>query len=141
MTRQEKIAAEVEKHDWLVFKIIDDELPPFAYTVGLYASFNHPEIIISGITVDTAHVILNDLGTGIRTGIIREADVRYDDILEGHNCVFKYVADSKYNEFLGQVMVYYHDQHVPVLQCVYTDKQGRFPWELGYQLAYQELLY
>ena len=141
MTHKEQISADVKKHGWSVFKITDELLPPFAYTVGLYANFNHPEIMLSGVHIDAAQDILNGIGSGIKAGQTREENVGYDDVLAEHDCIFKSVSIKQYDDYSGQAMVFYDDKQIPVLQCVYPDSSGCFLWEAGYQLTSQELLY
>lgn len=141
MTRKEKIEADVKQHGWIVYNIIDKTLPTFAYTVGLYTTFGHPEIIISGLKKEIGHQILNDIGNDIKKNIWRQADQSYDDILQDYNCVFKQISEKTYQDYLGQAMVFYDEQRIPFLQCVYPDSTGKFPWDNAYQVMDQELLY
>ncbi|GAB4045683.1 DUF4262 domain-containing protein [Spirosoma litoris] len=141
MTRKEKIEKDVKLHGWIVYNIIDKTLPTFAYTVGLYATFGHPEIIISGLRKEIGHQILNDIGNDVRKGINRQADQSYSDILQNYNCVFKQISENTYQDYLGQAMVFYDEERIPFLQCVYPDKMGKFPWEDTYQVMDQEILY
>ena len=39
-----------------------DDAPAFAYTVGLYRNFGHPEIILFGLQPDVAQGVLNNCG-------------------------------------------------------------------------------
>jgi uncharacterized protein DUF4262 len=42
---ERKAVADVKKHGWHVLKVLEDDRgPAFAYTVGLYHSFGHPEL-------------------------------------------------------------------------------------------------
>ncbi|CAN5316182.1 hypothetical protein BH09BAC4_BH09BAC4_02280 [soil metagenome] len=141
MSRREKIDEDVKRHGWIVYTIVDDKLPIFAYTVGLYATFGHPEIIISGLRQELGHQILNNIGNDVKKGIRRQVEQHYDDILENCDCVFKQVSGNTYEEFLGQAMVYYNEQRIPFLQCVYPDRNGQFPWDTNYIVMAQELLY
>lgn len=139
-TRQE-LLSDVEKHKWIVFNIVDESLLPFSYTVGLYNTFGHPEIIISGIKHESAHEILNDIGSDVGKGIVRIPDVVYDDILNGYPCLFKTVTQSNYEEYLGRAIVYYSGSNFPVLQCIWPDSERRFPDDKSYAVTSQEILY
>jgi hypothetical protein len=45
-----------------------DEPPPtFAYTIGLFG-MGHPELVVTGVDLQTAGGLLNELGDRIRTG-------------------------------------------------------------------------
>jgi hypothetical protein len=47
----------------------DQDSVPFAYTVGLFG-MNHPELLIFGVSQETAGGVLNELGDRIRAGRI-----------------------------------------------------------------------
>lgn len=138
---REKLLKDVEKHGWLVLQIVDNELPSYSYTVGLFKKFGHPELVISGLSGETAQAILNDIGYDIAKGIIREPEHSYDDVLEGYPCLFKSVPASKYDDYFGRANVYYQGSDYPVLQCVLPDGKKRFPDDKGHVLTGQELLY
>ena len=55
------------------------------------------------------------------------------DILEGYDCAFRAVAKKQYKEYLGFARWYYKGNDFPVLQCVWPDKQHRFPWDDGFE--------
>ena len=58
-----KFSADIEKFGWTVLLLeATDYLPSFAYTVGLWKNYKHPEIISFGLTINTLHLILNDVG-------------------------------------------------------------------------------
>ncbi|PKK36751.1 hypothetical protein BWI96_10260 [Siphonobacter sp. SORGH_AS_0500] len=138
---RQELLDRVEKYKWIVFNIVDDTLPPFSYTVGLFKTFGHPEIIISGIEHKSAHVILNNIGNDIENNMIREPDTFYNDILDDYPCLFKTVTQSNYEEFLGRAITYYEGFDFPVLQCVWPDSERRFPDDRGYVTTIQEILY
>ncbi|MGY2134866.1 DUF4262 domain-containing protein [Hymenobacter sp. HD11105] len=143
-THQE-LVENIQQHRWLVFNILGDgdALPPFSYTVGLFASFGHPEVILSGLDHDLAHALLNDIGEDAANGIRRQADVLYDDVFGGSPCLFKTVLPAHYDAYFGRALVFYQGADFPVLQCVWPDAQMRFPGQGGYAYtsANQELLY
>lgn len=139
-TRQE-LLSEVDKHKWVVFNIVDESLPPFSYTVGLYKTFGHPEIIISGLKYESAHAILNVIGSDVEIGITRNTDSIYDDVLDGYPCLFKTVDRNLYDDYFGRAIVYYENCDFPVLQCVWPDLENRFPGDNGYTVTIQEILY
>ena len=138
---REKLLKDVEKHGWLVLQIVDDNLPSYSYTVGLFKKFGHPELVISGLRGDTAQTILNDIGHDIEKGIVREAEHTYDDVLEGYPCLFKSVPPSNYDDYFGRANLYYQNSNYPVLQCVLPDSKKRFPDDKEHVLTGQELLY
>jgi len=56
-----------------------DYLPSFSYSVGLYESYQHPEIICFGLPTDLAHLIINDVANLIRNGEKITSYQDYDD--------------------------------------------------------------
>ena len=141
-TRTE-LAANIKKHQWLVFNIMggtDDE-PPFSYTVGLFETFGHPEVVISGFSNDLALTILNDIGSNVAKGVTREPEMQYDDILENYPCLFKQVPTKVYEDYFGRALVFYGDAPFPVLQCLWPDSLKRFPGGFGYVDSKQESLF
>ena len=60
----------------------DQDSVPFAYTVGLFG-MNHPELLIFGVSQETAGGVLNDLGDRIRAG---------EDLLPGQMVTFRTLA-------------------------------------------------
>lgn len=54
---------------WKVMGIAADKgSPGFAYTIGLYHNYKHPEIILFGLSVDIAFTLLNDVGARVKGG-------------------------------------------------------------------------
>ena len=138
-TRAE-LAANVKKHRWLVFSVMGGELL-FTYTVGLFETFGHPEVVISGLNNDLTLDMLNGIGHDVAQGIVRAPGVLYDDILNGYPCVFKPVPSSRYKEYFGRALVFYGNDDFPVLQCLWPDALKRFPGDSGYVAGGQEALF
>jgi hypothetical protein len=79
----------LEEYGWYVIKVgADDSEPAFAYTLGLYENFGHPEIIIFGLDFDTMHQLLNDAGERIRQGGRFEDGQEDDGLLENYRWHF-----------------------------------------------------
>lgn len=108
--------------------------PPFAYTVGLFG-FGHPEIVVFGLPIDTAHTVLNDLGKRIRQGSAfdGDADVRVPGWSHRLRLV-RFRDDADVPVLISAHRFYRATQAAPVptLQAIWDDRDGRFPWEPGY---------
>src|SRR5689334_2354117 len=64
-----KVFADIERTGWSVLLIHDDEgrgVPDFAYSVGLWHTFGHPEILVSGTNPQTAGRLINTIGGHIK---------------------------------------------------------------------------
>lgn len=141
MTPLEGIRTNVNQYGWDIINVEDADLSPFSYTVGLYQSFAHPDFIISGLKGEVAFRILNDISSDVRAGDRREPDVTYNDVFNGVPCVFKKMNPQLIPEYLGFACRFYGFEDIHVLQCVWPDKNNKFPWETGYNINIQEALY
>ena len=138
------VTSVVRKHGWLIQYIgggicsrpgcdaHDDDEVPFAYTVGLFG-MNHPELLIFGVSPDTARLVLNHLGGSVRRG----AEVIPGQILEIETWPRRIIPEHVPNP--GQILFtanhFYKrpdDHSVPALQLSYDDDHGRFPWDAGF---------
>jgi len=134
-----KLLATLEQWGWYVLKVgAGESTPPFAYSVGLYEHFKHPEIIILGLDLDTMHHLINDAGKQIRLGHHYESGHKYSDLLAHYECEFRSVAPGRYDRFLNYALWYYGGLHFPALQLVWPDRHGRFPWEQHFDKRFRE---
>lgn len=113
----------------IVHVLGEDDLPPFSYSVGLFETYDHPEVIIIGLRRDLAHIILNNIGEDIKSGHSYPALKWSDDILENYNCLFVAVDKANYREYVGYDLWYYDGDDFPLLQCIYPSGKGIYPWE------------
>ena len=110
----------------------DSDLPPFAYTVGLFG-LAHPELLILGAGQETSASVLNTLGRRIREGeaLLPGQIVAFEDW--PHRIVPEVVPNP--GEIVFEANRFYarpREFSVPVLQLSYDDNEGRFPWEDDY---------
>lgn len=125
----EKLLADVADYGWHVLKIFGkDATPGWAFSIGLYKNFNHPEIVVFGLNDDFMHSLINSIGEDVRSGKRFVIDDLYPDLIEAYSCTFKPVNQVWYDHFLGYANWFYKGQNYPVLQCIWPDKNDRFPW-------------
>ena len=62
----------------------DNYLPGFAYTIGLYKRFKHPEIICFGLNNDVMNAMLNHACELIKQGISFEPNKPYQGFLKDY---------------------------------------------------------
>ncbi|MDO1451294.1 DUF4262 domain-containing protein [Rhodocytophaga aerolata] len=125
-----KLLSDIEQHGWHVVLVGGDETGPgFGYSVGLYTTFNHPEIIIIGLKFDLMHILINNIGEEIRSGKQYEADHYYDDILDNYQCLMVKVDKQYYRDYVGYNLWYYKGEDFPLLQCIYPTIKGVYPWQ------------
>lgn len=122
----------IDEHGWAVQGVGGNSEtgdPTFSYTAGLSA-LGHPELIIVGVHPLASQGILNDLGTAIRGG------TRFDsgDIVRGvlgGDLPLALIEAADVSDLTITRRLY---GPVPVLQVVWCDPEGRFPWEDGYSM-------
>lgn len=117
----------------------DNEGPSFSYSLGFYANYGQPEIILLGLPQETAHQLLNIVA--IRFAGAKqpyETYKAYDDIADGMRIAFIPVARNHYPPYLGYAGWFYGSvkTEFPALQMVWPDREGRLPWEPGYDGAF-----
>lgn len=99
---QEKIQRNMEQYGCYIIQVKPDGfLPGFAYTIGLYQKFNHPEIICFGLSLDLLGSVLNDACELIKNGQSLQVGVHYDDFIADFSIQFLTVDKSFYPNYWG----------------------------------------
>ena len=97
-----KLLDDIARVGWAVVGIPeDDQGPGYAFSIGLFRSFGHPEIILFGLPWDLSYRFLNDVGAAVRDGKKFEIGPLYDELAAGFPWVFEPVPRGHYKEFLG----------------------------------------
>ena len=65
-----------------------DYLPSFAYSIGLWQKFKHPEIICFGLRNETLQSIINNVADIVKSGRTIEENRIYNDIFESSRAEF-----------------------------------------------------
>lgn len=116
---------------------INDAVPPFAYTVGLMKTVQHPELIIFGLNSRTAHAIFRILYEDIRDGKNYYTPGRY--VLSRSNFEFsiqtRRVDSTQHELYLGFAMAFCRRMNPPTdlqaIQVFWQDENGKFPFDAG----------
>jgi hypothetical protein len=129
-SNDQKVLDNVAEYGWHVMKVLEQsDTPAWAYSIGLYRTFKHPEIVVFGQELDLMHSMINSVGDDVRAGKTFLPDGRYPDLIEDYSCTFKPVQTIWYEAFFGFATWFYNGIEYPVLQCFWPDFEGRFPWE------------
>jgi hypothetical protein len=126
----QRLLNDVRDHGWHHI-FVPDEGPGFGYTIGLWRSYRHAELVLVGLPSDVVHAVFWAIVREILKGRRFEVGPTYDEILEGYECCFRSVHRSQYDDHFGQAIRFHEGYEFPVLQCVYPDRKGLFPWEKG----------
>jgi hypothetical protein len=141
----QKLLDDVGKFGWHLVGIpADDEGPAYVFSVGIFHTFGHPEICIIGLNDSSLMAqIVNGIGELIRAGDVLEDWHANDEVLEEHACIFREVDRTHYAEYFGFARWFHEGDDFPILQCVWPDGTGRFPWDAHFApglLAAQPIL-
>jgi len=135
-----KLLDDVDRHGWHVVKVTNDETDPgFAYSVGMFHTFRQPEIIVVGMDLKVMHWMINEAGEWVREGRPIRPDTPYSGLLEGYDCIFRPVAKKFYRDYFGYALWFYRDDEFPVLQCIWPDKEGHWPWNEDFNPAWKSM--
>lgn len=117
----------------------------WAYSIGLFHTLFHPEVILFGLPLDTCMKAVNVIGIDVKDGMRYEPGRAYDGILQmPHRCAFQEVHRNHYDRYVGYARWFYEADPFQMLQCFWSDGDGLFPWDKGcseYAREAQPLLY
>jgi hypothetical protein len=126
---EQKVIDDIATYGWHCVGIhAEGDESPFAFTVGLFQTFGHPEFIIFGLASKVAHQILGLAVNAIRSGAPLDLSLPTDQLLEGYPCCFVRVPESQYHEHVGFAVWYYRGDSFPLYQIVFPSRDGHFPW-------------
>ena len=133
---EQRVIDDIAEFGWHLILVEEDATGPgFVYSVGMMHTLGHPEIIIFGLPRELSAAVINGMGDQIQEGRNFAELGLFEDLLEGYACKLISVDEQWHTQYLGYAM--WHRRHVgkieslEVLQCLWPDKQGKFPDEEG----------
>lgn len=134
----------IEKYGLVVNQIEATEyLPSFAYSIGLWETYKHPEIICFGLSIELMHEIINDVAALIKDGQTIVAGEVNTEIFKDARAAFLPVDKRNIADYFNPAISYYNTDDFPALQLVWADEADLLPWETGFDkslIHYQPLL-
>jgi hypothetical protein len=127
------VAATVGEYGWAVSgSRAEGRVPPWAYSIGMWLTCQVPELLLCGVPVESAATIINAIGARAADGAEITPETVLDDV--GPTPVaFRPVELSwRQTRLLTISDAFYGMVRVPYLQVVWSDPDGRFPWERGF---------
>lgn len=123
-----RVLADVAERGWHVIQA-NDTVAGHAFTVGLFRSFDHPEVVLFGLDAEAREASLHRLATRVRAGERFEHAGFASGILADRAVTFRAVARRHALACLGYAGWFHGGPRFPALQAVWPDAEGRFPWE------------
>jgi hypothetical protein len=106
----------------------EDGEPGFTYTVGLFHSFGHPELLVIGLPPKAAHGVLSVAAKAAAEGKPFDMAAPTSELLNGYSAVFVAVPSSEYENHVLSALWFYEGAQFPLYQVVWPSAQGYFPW-------------
>jgi hypothetical protein len=126
---ERKIIADIEEFDWHCMHIREENgEPPWTFTIGLYETWQHPELIITGLSKEVTHQMLDTIAVRIEENRPIDLSNTTDALLTGYSCCFLDVPKENYFINVGFARWYYQGNDFPLYQIVWPSKEGHFPW-------------
>ena len=125
-----KLIENIEKFGCQVMHIsAEDDLPPFAYSVGISKTSQAPEVVVIGLKQAMAHFVVNEYNNRVRNGEKFVPGERYTDFIDDFEMQVTVVHKSHYEEYFGVALWLYEGPNFDVLQLIYPNTLGVWPWE------------
>jgi hypothetical protein len=124
----------IRKHGWFHTHVAaDEEGPEFAYTTGFWLTAHAAEVLVFSLPSEPAHDVLWDLFRELRDGRHLPLAAPVQNVISNYPVYFFEVGRSFYAEYLGWSHWFYGGDGFPCVQMVWPDREGRFPWEPGFE--------
>ena len=108
--------------------IEDDGHSPWTFTIGLYDTWQHPELIIVSRSRATANEMLSAVATEIEENRPPDLTDPCPYLLLGMTCRFVEVHTRYYEDYVGFARWYYRGKHFPLFQIVWPSNDGHYSW-------------
>ena len=126
---EKKIVANVREHGWFCTSVMaETEFLGFTYSTGFWVSRGRPELLVFSLPQETAHAVLWDFYRAKNEPALPVGEPLFG-FVETHPLMLMPVAKKHYCEYPLSARWFYGGEDFPLLQLVWPDRQGRFPWE------------
>src|SRR5215470_10153226 len=100
-----KVLGDIQRVGWHVTGVFaqkNETGPEWAFSIGLFHSFQQPEVILFGLPFERCMDVVNVIGEQVKSGIHYDSERLYADILnDPYQCAFREVNRRYYREYVG----------------------------------------
>ncbi|MFT7724519.1 MAG: DUF4262 domain-containing protein [Roseateles sp.] len=126
---EQKVIDDIANFGWHCVSIFaEGEQSGYSFTVGLFESYKHPELIIFGLSSKVAHQIFCIAADAAKSGHPLDLALPTDALVNNYLCCFAEVPTIGYQEYVGFCCWYYQGNDFPLFQIVWPSRSGLFPW-------------
>ena len=123
-----KVLADIRDVGWHLVHVPEvGRTPGWAFTIGLFHSFGHPEILVFGLPRSAMLTLLGRLASNVREGERYLPGTTSERVLEGYECSFRPVHPRWFSPLLGYASWFYGDDGFACVQCLWPDRDGNLP--------------
>jgi len=134
-----KLIDDIEKFGWVVLSVENGNyLPDFAYTVGLWKNYSHPELISFGLSLEKLQAILNIGGDLIKSGQRMTTNKIYNEFLKNGSTQFLAVDERNIDDYFGYAKWFNKYEPFPALQLLWPDRHNKFPWDEDFEKEFHD---
>jgi hypothetical protein len=129
--REQRLIDDIARHGWhIVASEQNSTGPAHAYSVGLFHTFGHPEVLILGLHGATTMArLIEGIGQQVRQGTKFQDWHESDALLDGYRCLFRELPSDIFCDYLSEAIWFYRGDSFPALQCFWPDREHRYPWQ------------
>lgn len=107
---ERQLLDDVAEYGWHCIHIMEEgEQVGYSFTVGMYQTFGHPELIIFGLSSRVSHQILSIFADAAQAGTPLDLSQPTDALIDHYSCCFAEVPLSEYYEHVGFARWYYQE--------------------------------
>jgi Domain of unknown function (DUF4262) len=127
-----KVADDVRRCGWHCLHVsprLGEKGASFTYTLGLVASYGHPELMIFGLGREKSHGVLAECVDMIKSGRRFPINEPVSGVLaRNFQVVFKSIRKECFSEYLGTAIRYYGHQDFEAYVMFWPDAENHFVW-------------
>jgi Domain of unknown function (DUF4262) len=123
------VVSNINEFGWHAINVIEDDgHPPWSYSIGLFETWEFPELLIIGRSRATSYAMLNSIAKIIELNDPPDLTDPNGYLLLGMKCRFVEVLPRYYADYVGFALSYYRKRHFPLFQIVWPNTDGLYPW-------------
>ena len=127
--RDREIARNVRHVGWHTMGVTGGDTPDWAYTIGLWHTTGGPDVCMVGLPVENVMRLTTGIAMQVRDGRPLAPEKRRAGVIEGYDVAIRAVHPTWYPAMFGAGLDFYRLPPWPLVQALWPDRSGRFPWE------------